>query len=116
MATLLAFNDSAALVGDFDGHVRTEIRPDNVSEEQWPKHVRSQYSEPKHWYPDAEGAPYTNHTGGYWYDDKGDMNIQVAHSTQPYETFSDDAGDLSVRAAFLKSLHWWVVADRKRNS
>jgi len=114
MSTLLTFNDRAALVGDFDGHVRTETRPDELSNEDWAKQVRSVYGEPKHWYPDEEGAPFTNHTGGYWFDDKGNMNVEVVHGTQPYETFSDDAVGLSVRAAFLPNIHWWVVADRAR--
>ena len=115
MSTLLAFNDDAALVGDFNGQVRTEKRPAELSQEDWAKQVRNYYREPEHWYPDEEGAPFTHHTGGYWYDDKGEMNVEVLEGTKPYETISDDAVGLSVRACFLENVHFWVVADRVRS-
>jgi len=115
MTTLLAFNDRAALIGDFDGRVRTETRPSDLSQEEWTRYLKSHFSEPEHWYPDEEGAPFTHHTGGYWHDEKGQMNVEVLQGIRPYETFSDKAVDLSVRAAFLPNIHFWVIADRTRD-
>ncbi|MEK6283980.1 MAG: hypothetical protein AABN95_26820 [Acidobacteriota bacterium] len=89
--------------------------PQNYRRKIGPNNCGTAIREPEHWYPDEEGAPFTHHTGGYWYDDKGQMNVEVLEGTKPYETFSDDTMGLSVRAAFLRNVNFWVVADRLRS-
>src|SRR6267143_7070721 len=97
METLLAFNDDAALVGDWEGQVRTKRRPADVASDEWIPQLRSEYGEPEHWYKDAEGAPFSHFTGGYWHEPNGQMNVEVLEGIKPYEAYSDDTSGLAVR-------------------
>jgi hypothetical protein len=113
MVDLLTFNKDAALVGDWDGRVRTEVRPAEMNVEEWERRVRHAYVEPYHWYADVDGAPFKHFTGGY-YQEAGQVTVEVLEGVKPYETFSDESFGLSVRATFLTNVHKWVVADRER--
>lgn len=84
-----------------------------LSSDEWIRQLRNDYGDPQHWYKDAEGAPFTHFTGGYWHEPNGQMNVEVLEGTKPYETYSDDISGLAIRAAFLPNVHEWVIDDRQ---
>src|SRR5689334_13540979 len=63
MDFLLAFNDDAALVGDMNGKVRTERRPEQLTAQAWENRLRFAYIEAERSSEDAGGMRYTNATG-----------------------------------------------------
>jgi hypothetical protein len=109
MDFLLAFNDDAALVGDLGGQVRTERRSVQLPAKEWTERLRSDYLEPEHGY-NEEGMPFTNLTGDFRWEN-GQVRVVKLEGLKPYETFSDAASGLSVRAVFLSHLNQWAVAD-----
>ena len=109
MDFLLAFNDDAALVGDQQGQVRTKTRPADWSPEDWEERLRSAYLEPERGYGDAEGMPFTNLTGDFRWEN-GQVKVVRLDGVKPYQTFSDEAYGLSVRAVFLSHINQWAVA------
>ena len=109
MDFLLAFNDAAALVGDMEGQVRTETCPPQLSAPQWETRLSSAYLEPEHGY-NEEGIPFTNMTGDFRFVN-GEVQVVRLDGVQPYQTYSDEASGLSVRAVFLSHLNQWTVAD-----
>ncbi len=109
MDFLLAFNDRAALVGDMEGHVRTETRPTQVSAPEWETRLRADYLEPEHGY-NEQGIPFTNMTGDFRFVN-GEVQVVRLDGVKPYQTFSDESSGLSVRAVFLSHLNQWTVAD-----
>ena len=110
MDFLLVSNDNAALVGDLEGHVRTETRPSELSPKDWEARLGSDYLEPEHGYGDVEGMPFTNLTGDFRWEN-GQVKVVKLEGVKPYETFSDEASGLSVQAVFLSHLNQWAVAD-----
>jgi hypothetical protein len=109
MDFLLISNADAALVGDLAGTVRTETRPVQMSPEQWQIRVYSDYLEPEHGY-NEEGMPFTNMTGDFRWEN-GQVKVVRLDGVKPFETFSDEAFGLSVRAVFLPHLNQWAVAE-----
>ena len=109
MDFLLGFNDNAALVGDLEGRVRTEKRPSQFSSKDWEVGLSNNYLEPEHGY-NEEGMPFMNMTGDFRFEN-GQVKVVRLEGVKPYETFSDDASGLSVRAVFLSHLNQWAVAD-----
>jgi len=109
MDFLLAFNDSAALVGDMEGQVRTETRPPQSSTQEWTTRLHSDYLEPEHGY-NEQGIPFTNMTGDFRFVN-GEVQVVRLEAVKPYQTFSDESAGLSVRAVFLNHLNQWTVAD-----
>jgi hypothetical protein len=109
MNFLLAFNDEAALVGDLEGQVQTKRRPADWSAAEWEERLRSAYLEPERGYGDAEGMPFTNLTGDFRWEN-GQVKVVRLEGVKPYETYSDEASGLSVRAVFLSHINQWTVA------
>jgi hypothetical protein len=109
MDFLLAFNDNAALVGNLEGRVRTEKRPAHLSSQDWEVGLSNNYLEPEHGY-NEEGMPFQNMTGDFRFEN-GQVKVVRLEGVKPYETFSDEASGLSVRAVFLSHLNQWAVAD-----
>ncbi len=109
MDFLLAHNESAALVGDMEGQVRTETRPPQSSAQDWETRLHSDYLEPEHGYHE-QGIPFTNMTGDFRFVN-GEVQVVRLDGVKPYQTFSDDSAGLSVRAVFLSHLNQWTVAD-----
>lgn len=109
MDFLLAFNDTAALIGDLEGQVRTRSRPPDASPQEWQTQLHSEYLEPEHGFND-EGIPFTNMTGDFRWEN-GQVKVVRLEGVKPYETFADEACGLSVRAVFLSHLNQWAVAD-----
>ena len=110
MDFLLVFNDEGALVGDLDGHVRTERRPAQLTPQAWENRLRFAYIEAERGSEDAGGMPFTNATGSFRFED-GQVKVVRVDGVKPYETFSDEACGLSVRAAFLEHLNQWMIAE-----
>jgi hypothetical protein len=110
MDVLLVFNGEAALVGDLEGQVRTETRPDQLSLPDWEGRLRSVYLEPEHGFGDEAGVPFTDHTGEFRWED-GQVKVVKLEGFKPYETFADEARGLSVRAVFMPHLNQWVVSE-----
>jgi hypothetical protein len=110
MDFLLAFNNEAALVGDMSGNVRTERRPDQLTPSAWENRLRFAYIEAERSVEDAGGMPFTNATGSFRFEN-GQVKVMKVEGVKPYQTFSDDASGLSVRAVFLEHLNQWTVAD-----
>ena len=109
MDFLLAFNHAAALVGDMEGQVRTEMRPPQLSAPEWETLLRSAYLEPEHGY-NEEGIPFTNMTGDFRFVN-GEVQVVRLDGVKPYQTYADESSGLSVRAVFLSHLNQWTVAD-----
>ena len=109
MDFLLISNADAALVGDLGGAVRTEKRPAQMSPDEWQIRVSSDYLEPEHGY-NEEGMPFTNMTGDFRWEN-GQVKVVRLDGVKPFETFSDEAFGLSVRAVFLSHLNQWAVAE-----
>jgi hypothetical protein len=109
MDFLLAFNDTAALVGDMEGQVRTETRPAHLSPAEWPIRLHADYLEPEHGY-NEEGIPFTNMTGDFRFVN-GEVQVVRLDGVKPYQTFADESCGLSVRAVFISHLNQWTVAD-----
>ena len=59
---------------------------------------------------DAGGMPFTNATGSFRFEN-GQVKVMKVEGVKPYQTFSDDASGLSVRAVFLDHLNQWTIAD-----
>jgi hypothetical protein len=110
MDFLLAFNDEAALVGDLSGNVRTERRPSQLTPQAWENRLRFAYIEAERGSEDAGGMPFTNATGSFRFEN-GQVKVMKVEGVKPYETFSDEASGLSVRAAFLEHLNQWSVTE-----
>jgi|SRR5215471_12280132 len=110
MDFLLTFNSEAALVGDMDGHVRTERRPSQLTPQAWENRLRFAYLEAEHGAEDAGGMPFMNATGSFRFEN-GQVKVMKVEGIKPYETFSDDASGLSVRAVFLEHLNQWTIAE-----
>jgi hypothetical protein len=109
MDFLLVFNERAALVGDMEGQVRTELRPPQLSADEWEGQLHSDYLEPEHGY-NEQGIPFTNMTGDFRFVN-GEVQVVRLDGVKPYETYSDDSFGLSVRAVFISHLNQWTVAD-----
>ena len=109
MDFLLVFNHDAALVGDLEGRVRTEKRPVQFSARDWEVRLHNDYLEPEHGY-NEEGMPFMNMTGDFRFEN-GQVKVVRLEGVKPYESFSDEASGLSVRAVFLSHLNQWAVAD-----
>lgn len=110
MDFLLTFNDEAALVGDMNGKVRTEMRPAQLTPQAWENRLRFAYIEAEHGGEDAGGVPFTNATGSFRFEN-GQVKVMKLEGFKPYETYSDDASGLSVRAAFLEHLNQWTITE-----
>ena len=111
MDFLLAFNNDAALVGDLNGVVRTERRPETLTTQAWENRLRFAYIEAELSAEDAGGMPFTNATGSFRFED-GQVKVMRVDGVKPFETFSDESSGLSVRAAFLDHVNQWKVADK----
>jgi hypothetical protein len=109
MDFLLTFNDRGALVGDMEGQVRTELRPQQFSAPEWESHLHSVYIESEHGF-NEEGIPFTNMTGDFRFVN-GEVQVVRLDGVKPYQTYADAACGLSVRAVFLDHLNQWTVAD-----
>lgn len=110
MDFLLVFNDQAALVGDMNGKVRTERRPAQLTPQAWENRLRFAYIEAERGREDAGGVPFTNATGSFRFEN-GQVKVMRVDGVKPYETYSDNASGLSVRAVFLEHLNQWAVAE-----
>jgi hypothetical protein len=109
MDFLLAFNNEAALVGDLNGHVRTEQRPPQLTAQAWENRLRFAYIEAERGAEEG-GMSFTNATGAFRFEN-GQVKVMKVEGIKPYQTFSDDASGLSVRAVFLEHLNQWTVAE-----
>ncbi len=110
MDFLLAFNSEAALVGDLNGKVRTERRPAQLTPQAWENRLCFAYIEAERGSEDAGGMPFTNATGSFRFEN-GQVKVMRVDGVKPYETYSDDASGLSVRAAFLEHLNQWTITE-----
>ncbi len=110
MDFLLAFNSEAALVGDMSGNVRTERRPAQLSPQAWENRLTFAYIEAEHGSEDAGGMPFTNATGSFRFEN-GQVKVMKVEGVKPYQTYSDEASGLSVRAVFLEHLNQWTVSE-----
>jgi hypothetical protein len=109
MDFLLGFNDNAALIGDLEGRVRTEKRPAHLSSQDWTVELSNNYLEPERGF-NQEGMPFQNMTGDFRFEN-GQVKVVRLEGVKPYETFSDEANGLSIRAVFLSHVNQWAVAD-----
>jgi hypothetical protein len=110
MDFLLVFNDDAALVGDLNGKVRTERRPAQLTPQAWENRLQFAYIEAERGGEDAGGIPFTNATGNFRFEN-GQVKVLKVEGVKPFQTYSDDASGLSVRAAFLEHLNQWTIAE-----
>ncbi len=110
MDFLLAFNNEAALVGDMNGNVRTERRPAELTSQAWENRLRFAYIEAERGSDDSGGMSFTNATGAFRFEN-GQVKVMKVEGVKPYQTFSDDASGLSVRAVFVDHLNQWTVAE-----
>ena len=110
MDFLLAFNNDAALVGDLNGKVRTERRPAQLTPQAWENRLRFAYIEAERGSEDEGGIPFMNATGSFRFEN-GQVKVMKAEGVKPFQTYSDDASGLSVRAAFLEHLNQWTVVE-----
>jgi hypothetical protein len=110
MDFLLAFNNEAALVGDLSGNVRTERRPSQLTPQAWENRLRFAYIEAERGGEDAGGISFINATGSFRFEN-GQVKVMKVEGVKPYQTFSDTASGLSVRAVFLEHLNQWTVAE-----
>lgn len=110
MDFLLAFNENAALVGDLNGKVRTERRPAQLTAQAWENRLRFAYIEAERSSEDAGGMRFTNATGSFRFEN-GQVKVMRVDGVKPFETFSDQASGLSVRAAFLEHMNQWTVTE-----
>ena len=109
MDFLLASNDQAALIGDLTGNVRTERRPAQLTAQAWENRLRFAYIEAEQGAED-EGVSFTNATGSFRFEN-GQVKIMKVEGVKPFQTYSDDASGLSVRAAFIEHLNQWTIAE-----
>jgi len=109
MDFLLASNDQAALIGDLTGNVRTERRPEQLTVQAWENRLRFAYIEAEQGNED-EGVSFTNATGSFRFEN-GQVKIMKVEGVKPFQTYSDDASGLSVRAAFIEHLNRWTIAE-----
>ena len=110
MDFLLTFNNEAALLGDLSGNVRTERRPAQLTPQAWENRLRFAYIEAERGAEDAGGISFTNATGSFRFEN-GQVKVMKVEGVKPYQTFSDAASGLSVRAVFLDHLNQWTVAE-----
>lgn len=110
MDFLLAFNNEAALVGDLSGNVRTERRPTELTPQAWENRLRFAYIEAEHGSEDSGGMSFTNATGAFRFEN-GQVKVMKVEGVKPYQTFSDDASGLKIRAVFVDHLNQWTVAE-----
>ena len=110
MDFLLAFNTEAALVGDMNGHVRTERRPPQLTPQAWENRLRFAYIEAEQGREDAGGVPFTNATGSFRFEN-GQVKVLRVDGVKAYQTYSDQPSGLSVRAAFLDHLNQWTISE-----
>jgi hypothetical protein len=110
MDFLLAFNNEAALVGDMSGHVRTERRPAQLTPAAWENRLRFAYIQAEQGGEDDAGIAFTNATGSFRFEN-GQVKVMKVEGVKPYQTYSDDASGLSVRAAFLEHVNQWTTAE-----
>jgi hypothetical protein len=110
MDFLLAFNNDAALVGDMNGQVRTERRPSQLTVQAWENRLRFAYIEAERGGEDSGGIPFTNATGSFRFEN-GQVRVMRVDGVKPFETFSDEASGLAVRAVFLEHLNQWTVTE-----
>lgn len=110
MDFLLAFNSEAALVGDLSGNVRTERRPAQLTPQAWENRLTFAYIEAEHGSEDAGGMPFTNATGSFRFEN-GQVKVMKVEGVKPYQTYSDEASGLSVRAVFLEHLNQWTIPE-----
>jgi len=109
MDFLLVSNNDAALIGDLQGQVRTERRPAQLSAEDWVVRLGTDYLEPDRGF-NEEGMAFTNLTGDFRWEN-GQVKVVKLEGVKPFETFSDEASGLSVRAVFLEHVNQWGVAE-----
>ena len=109
MDFLLAFNDEAALVGDLNGKVRTERRPAQLTPAAWENRLRFAYIEAERGSEEG-GIAFTNATGSFRFEN-GQVKVMKVEGVKPYEKFSDEVSNLSVRAVFVEHLNQWTVAE-----
>jgi hypothetical protein len=113
MEVLLAFNNSAALIGDINGKVRPERRHPDQSVEGWKNFLQSEYEEPLHVGKNRDFIT-ANRSGALVASAKpGEGQIRVIKETVPIAKYSDLEFGLSVRAAFDPYMKVWFVADRE---
>lgn len=110
MDFLLAFNNEAALVGDMSGNVRTERRPSQLTPQAWENRLRFAFIEAERGSEDSGGMSFTNATGAFRFEN-GQVKVMKVEGVKPYQTFSDDASGLKVRAVFVDHLNQWTVAE-----
>ncbi len=110
MDFLLAFNADAALIGNMNGKVRTERRPSQLTGQAWENRLRFAYLEAESGTEDEGGIPFTNATGSFRFEN-GQVKVMRVDGVKPFETFSDEASGLSVRAAFIEHLNQWTVTE-----
>jgi len=110
MDFLLAFNNEAALVGDLNGDVRTERRPEQLTPQAWENRLRFAYIEAERGSEGAGGMAFTNATGSFRFEN-GQVKVMKVEGVKPYETYSDESSGLSVRAVFLEHLNQWTITD-----
>lgn len=115
MGTLLAFNETIALIGDSDGSIHTEPLPTVKSEAELERYFYNKYKEAGHTSKDAEYIEATR-VGALRPTD--DLNVNILETSVeriPIKTYTDEASGLSVRAAFDLKTRLWVVAHLKSN-
>lgn len=111
MKTLLAFNETIALVGDIDGTIDTELLPLVNSDEELRKYFYQKYREAGHWATDADHIDF-HRVGDLQQTENFAVNIlETTPERIPIKVYTDEESGLSVRAAFDPRTQRWVLAD-----
>jgi hypothetical protein len=113
MDELLGFNPKAAFIGDGEGEVHTLAKPDEMTQRDWERLLRSSYREPGWWDENQKGVP-VSYLVGTDFNKHGHPVARFEDRIEPYEVFEDYDSNLRVRAVFLPSSHSeffrWVIA------
>jgi len=104
MDELLVSNSNAALIGDAEFRVRTEIKPVEMKADEWQHWLSSTYRQPGRWYEDDIGVPLSYHPGPYL-SEKGETVALFEERIQPFLTFSDERFGLMVRAVCIGQMN-----------
>jgi len=110
--TWIAFNDSAALIGDSFGSVRTIRRDEKMSPASWKGYVLQTYREPGHWMDTAEEVETVSEALSLGRVSSFRQRLSPETHT-PLKVYRDESAGLRVKAAFVNEwepVHW-VVAD-----
>jgi hypothetical protein len=111
MDTLLALNETVALVGDLDGNIKSIELPENQTPQQREEWFKYRFKDAKHTKRTDEEIDIFTYGPLIPTEKPNVHNISEFHGKAKMQTYTDEKTGLSVRAAFDPFLMEWTVAD-----